>query len=82
MRVRRKVAANRAYQNAMKNSDKAAARLEHDVALKKVVIGMMADHMELFRHFQDNPIMERLLLPSRPFPFSLGARDTPLIAIK
>ena len=32
-----KVAADKAYQNAMKNSDKAAARLEHDRALQDVV---------------------------------------------
>jgi type I restriction enzyme R subunit len=50
-----KVAADKAYQNAMKNSDKAAARLEHDRALQKVVIGMLADHTELFKQFSDNP---------------------------
>lgn len=49
-----KVAADRAYQNAMKNSDKAAARLEHDRALQKVVVGMLADHTELFKQFSDN----------------------------
>ncbi len=38
-----KVAADTAYQNAMKNSDKAAARLEHDRALQDVVIGMLKD---------------------------------------
>jgi len=56
-----KVAADKAYQNAMKNSDKAAARLEHDRALKKVVIGMLADHMELFKQFQDNPSFKKWL---------------------
>ena len=56
-----KVAADKAYQNAMKNSDRAAARLEHDRALKKVVIGMLADHMELFKQFQDNPSFKKWL---------------------
>ncbi len=56
-----KVAADKAYQNAMKNSDKAAARLEHDRALQKVVIGMLADHTELFRQFSDNPGFKKWL---------------------
>jgi type I restriction enzyme R subunit len=56
-----KVAADRAYQNAMKNSDKAAARLEHDQALQKVVIGMLADHTELFKQFSDNPSFKKWL---------------------
>jgi type I restriction enzyme R subunit len=56
-----KVAADKAYQNAMKNSDKAAARLEHDQALQKVVIGMLADHTELFKQFSDNPGFKKWL---------------------
>lgn len=56
-----KVAADEAYQNAMKNSDKAAARLEHDRALQKVVIGMLADHTELFKQFSDNPGFKKWL---------------------
>jgi type I restriction enzyme, R subunit len=50
-----KVAADKAYRNTMKNSDTAAARLEHDRALQKVVIGMLADHTELLRRFSDDP---------------------------
>ncbi|MCK4659368.1 MAG: type I restriction endonuclease subunit R [Phycisphaerae bacterium] len=56
-----KVAADKAYQNAMKNSDKAAARLEHDRALQKVVISMLADHTELFKQFSDNPSFKKWL---------------------
>ena len=56
-----KVAADKAYQNAMKNSDKAAARLEHDRALQEVVIGMLADHTELFKQFSDNPSFKKWL---------------------
>jgi type I restriction enzyme R subunit len=56
-----KVAADKAYQNAMKNSDKAAARLEHDRALQKVVISMLADHTELFKQFSDNPGFKKWL---------------------
>ena len=56
-----KVAADKAYRNAMKNSDKAAARLEHDRALQKVVISMLADHTELFKQFSDNPSFKKWL---------------------
>lgn len=56
-----KVAADKAYQNAMKNSDKAAARLEHDRALQNVVIGMLADYTELFKQFSDNPSFKKWL---------------------
>ena len=56
-----KVAADKAYQNAMKNSDKAAARLEHDRALQAVVIGMLKDHSELFKQFSDNPSFKKWL---------------------
>ena len=56
-----KVAADKAYQNAMKNSGKAAARLEHDRALQKVVMGMLADHTELFQQFSDNPSFKKWL---------------------
>ena len=56
-----KVAADKAYQNAMKNSDKAAARLEHDRALQKVVIGMLADHTELFKQYSDDPSFKKWL---------------------
>ena len=45
----------------MKNSDKAAARLEHDRALQKVVISMLADHTELFKQFSDNPSFKKWL---------------------
>lgn len=55
------VAADKAYQNAIKNSDKAAARLEHDRALQKVVIGMLTDHTVLFREFSDNPSFRKWL---------------------
>jgi len=56
-----KVAADRAYQNAMKNSDKAAARLEHDRALQRVIVGMLADHTDLFQQFSDNPSFKKWL---------------------
>lgn len=56
-----RVAADRAYQNAIKNSDKAAARLEHDRALQGVVVAMLTDHTELFRQYSDNPSFKKWL---------------------
>jgi type I restriction enzyme R subunit len=55
------VAADRAYQNAMRNSDKAAARLEHDRAPRDVVVGLLKDHTELFKEFSDNPGFKKWL---------------------
>jgi type I restriction enzyme, R subunit len=56
-----KVAADQAYQNAIKNSDKASARLEHDRALKEVVVGMLTDHTDLFKLFSDDPAFRKWL---------------------
>ncbi|AKJ64779.1 type I restriction endonuclease subunit R [Kiritimatiella glycovorans] len=56
-----KVKEDQAYLNAIKNSSKSAARLEHDRALEKVVIGMLSDHTELFKQFSDNPGFKKWL---------------------
>jgi len=56
-----RVKADQAYQNAMRNSSKSAARLEHDRALEKVVIEMLSDHTELFKQFSDNPEFKKWL---------------------
>jgi type I restriction enzyme, R subunit len=56
-----KVAADRAYQNAKKNSDKQNARIEHDKALERVVTALLADHTELFKQFSDNPSFRKWL---------------------
>ena len=50
-----KVAADKAYQNAVANSDKQNARIEHDKALERAVTELLADHAELFKQFSDNP---------------------------
>src|SRR5260370_9122400 len=49
-----KVAADKHYQNARKNSDKQNARIEHDKALERVITDMLADHTALFKLFSDN----------------------------
>ena len=56
-----KVAADKAYQNARKNSDKNAARLEHDKALARVMTDLLADQTELFKQFSDNPSFHKWL---------------------
>ena len=56
-----KVAADKAYQNAMKNSDKQNARIEHDMALERAVIELLSDHTELFKQFSDNPSFKKWL---------------------
>lgn len=56
-----KVAADRAYQNAIKNSDKQNARIEHDNALGRVVVDLLKDHTELFKLYSDNPAFRKWL---------------------
>jgi hypothetical protein len=57
-----KVGADKAYQNAMKNSDKQNARIEHDKALARVMTELITDHTELFKQFSDNPQFKKWLL--------------------
>ena len=49
------------YQNAMKNSDKQNARIESERALQQVIFSIMADNMELFKQYQDNPDFKKWL---------------------
>lgn len=49
-----KVAADTAFQNAKKNSDKQNARIEHDKALARVMTAVLLDDTELFKQFSDN----------------------------
>jgi len=56
-----KVAADAAYQNAQKNSDKQNARIEHDRALARVMTAVLKDDTELFKQFVDNPDFKRWL---------------------
>jgi type I restriction enzyme R subunit len=49
-----KVAADRAYRNAQKNSDKQNARIEFDSALSRVMTSIMKDDTELFKQYMDN----------------------------
>ena len=67
-----KVNADEAYDNAKKNSDKQKARIEHDKALGRAILELMADHTELFKQFTDNPGFKKSLSDAI---FSLTYRD-------
>jgi type I restriction enzyme R subunit len=56
-----RVAADTAYQNAQKNSDKQNARIEHEKALARVMNGLIKDDTELFKQFSDNESFKRWL---------------------
>jgi SOS-response transcriptional repressor LexA len=59
--IPQRVAADAAYRNARQGSDKQNARIEHDKALARVVVGLMKDDTELFKQFSDNPEFRRWL---------------------
>jgi type I restriction enzyme R subunit len=56
-----RVAADAAYQNATKNSDRQNARVEHDKALLRVMTAILKDDAELFKQFMDNDSFKRWL---------------------
>ena len=56
-----RVAADPAYQNARKYSDKQNARIEHDKALVRVMTALLQDDTELFKQFGDNQSFRRWL---------------------
>jgi len=54
-----RVAADTAYQNAQRNSDRQNARIEHDKALSRVMTAVLKDDTELFKQFMDNESFRR-----------------------
>lgn len=54
-----RVAADTAYKNAQKNSDRQNARIEHGKALRRVMTALMKDDTELFKRFVDNDSFKR-----------------------
>ena len=56
-----RVAADTAYQNAIVNSDRQNARIEHDKALGRVILNLMKDDTQLFKQFSDNEQFKRWL---------------------
>lgn len=61
LRIPEMVSRDKKYQNAMRNSDAQSARLESERALQQVIFSIMADNMELFKQFQDNPSFRKWL---------------------
>src|SRR5699024_869777 len=60
-KIPKAVARDKAYQNAMKNSDKQNARLESEKALGRVIMNMMADNIEIFKQYNDNDSFKKRL---------------------
>ena len=56
-----KVFGDSAYRNAIANSDRQNARIEHDRALANAMTELLADHTELFKQFSDNDSFRRWL---------------------
>ncbi|MCL4425807.1 MAG: type I restriction endonuclease subunit R, partial [Firmicutes bacterium] len=56
-----RVAADTAYQNARRHSDKQNARIEHDKALARVITALLKDDTQLFKLFSDNESFRRWL---------------------
>ena len=54
-----RVADDRAFCNARRNSDEQNARIEHDRALLRVMTSVMKDDAELFKQFMDNDGFKR-----------------------
>ena len=54
-----RVAADTAFKNALQNSDKQNARIEHDKALMRVMTSLMKDDTQLFKQFMDNESFKR-----------------------
>lgn len=64
----RMVSEDQAYQNARQNADKDTARIEHDRALREVLLKLLmeqtdtfTDLTELFKQYSDNPIFQKWL---------------------
>ena len=58
------VAKDPAYCNAKANSDEQNARVEHDAALKRVMMSVLNDDMQLYKEFADNESFKRWMTES------------------
>ena len=62
--IPKRVAEDPAYKNALGRQDRDNARIEHDKALQRVLIGLMRDDTQLFKQFMDNDGFRRWLSDS------------------
>jgi type I restriction enzyme, R subunit len=80
-----RVAADGAYRNAMRNNDAQNARIEHDKALARVMVGVLRDDMDLYKLFSDNDAFKKWLTssmflatyapPAEPIRMAPGSSD-------
>jgi predicted Zn-dependent protease len=70
-----RVAADTAYQNAKRHSDKQNARIEHDKALVRIMTAALQDDTQLFKEFSDNESFRRWLT-EMVFGLTYGAEAT------
>lgn len=59
--IPKQVSADIAFQNAKKNSDRQNARIEHDKALRRVMVSILKDDTDLYKQFSDNESFQRQL---------------------
>jgi type I restriction enzyme R subunit len=59
--IPKRVAEDKAYENARMYSDRQNARIEHDKALARVMTAVLKDDTELFKQFMDNDSFRRWL---------------------
>lgn len=64
------------YQNAMRNLDEESAKLESEKALQQVIFFIMADNMEVFKQYQDNPALKKWLA-DMVFNMTYNPEETP-----
>ena len=51
-----------AFRNAREHSDRDNARVEYTAAVKRVIIRMMKDDTQFFKHFMDNPDFKQFVI--------------------
>jgi type I restriction enzyme R subunit len=74
--VAEKVAADQAYQNAKKNTP-FTARIQHDKALEKVMLGLLKDDTEVYKQFAQNESFKRFVAD---MVYEITNRDLPKAA--
>lgn len=77
-----KVAADRAYRNAVRNSDKENARIEHDRVLQNIILNLSSDHNELLKKYYDDPDFHRWIsesIFSVTYPQALAGTTEPTL---
>lgn len=72
--IPQQVAKDTAYRNAMANSDRQNARVEHDAALSRVMMSVLTDDLQLYKVFVDKEKFKRWMTETS---FSLTYQEPP-----